>query len=276
MKGAIYIKIIIIIIKWRDKANGPLAPTLLWFDPKESQNLFSMEHPTNPNLAFAVGQQWKYVRTSVRPLGLIKKLQKWTRIKKNLATAYIIIMLLLRTIQCHRACDCREVSNRWYLMQREDLLRLRSSRSYWNIGRRLRVLSICSGLWWPFLLHASWHPSHLGRPCPSLQEVWKSSVKLLGTSVEWHRDVLKFKLENTWKSIDWNFIWNNGPLQWRGLVHGHTLDRQLGVHNTCPWNCRAGDKQTPGSGSPGDELVTGLTGPWVCSVNNNHTDGKQT
>ena len=152
-----------------------------------------MEHPTNPNLAFAVGQQWKYVRTSVRPLWLIKKLQKWTRIKKNLATADIIITLLLRTIQCHRACDCREVSNRWYLMQREDLLRLRSSRSYWNIGRRLRVLSIRSSLWWPFLLHASWHPSHLGRPCPSLQEVWKSSVKLLGTSVEWHRDVLKFK-----------------------------------------------------------------------------------
>ena len=200
-----------------------------------------MEHPTNPNLAFAVGQQWKYVRTSVRPLWLIKKLQKWTRIKKNLATAHIIITLLLRTIHCHQACDCREVSSRWYLMQREDLLRLRSSRSYWNIGRRLRVLSIRSSLWWPFLLHASWHPSHLGRPCPSLQEVWKSSVKLLGTSVEWHRDVLKFKLENTWKSIDWNFIWNNGPLQWRGLVHGHTLDRQLGVHNTCPWNCRAGD-----------------------------------
>ena len=28
-----------------------------------------------------------------------------------------------------------------------------------------------------------------------------------------------------------------------GLVHGHNLDKQPGVHNTSPWNLRVGNKK---------------------------------
>ena len=64
-----------------------------------------------------------------------------------------------------------------------------------------------------------------------------------------------------------------GHAPWRGLVHAHTIDRQLGVHKSMELQSGR-QKETPGNGPPDVELVAGLTGPWVCTVL--IIDGKQT
>ena len=66
---------------------------------------------------------------------------------------------------------------------------------------------------------------------------------------------IKYSVE-AWPTIIMG-VKRSGP-----VVHAHTLDRQLEVpdtiHGSAEW-----ETESPGRGSPDDELVASITGPWT-------------